>query len=186
MFECTREPVNHHLLCRRLVHLSEGVRDPGLNFLRQVIEVDNLLRWLWLQAVQPVKEFNQHPQSLFLTLLHRFAHLFVRFRTTIEVEEITLERDGVVEEKPRSRFEHVWYSLRGEVQRQRTRDVGEHEGNVARQRFGEDGGQSGECIVGANIDAWNGTIGEDQNGIDGVDVLLNFGGNILLVELVLF
>jgi len=29
-------------------------------------------------------------------------------------------------------------------------------------------------------------MGEDENGTDGVDVLLNFGGNMLLVELVLF
>jgi len=80
--------------------------------------------------------------------------------------------------------EHFWDRLRGEVPSQGTRDVGEHEGNVARQRFGEDGGQSGECIVGANSEAWNGTIGEDENGIDGVDVLLNFDGDILLVVLV--
>ena len=172
-----------------MVHQSEGVRHRGLNSLRQVIEVDNLLRWLWLHAVQPVKEFNQHLQSLLLTLLHAFAPIryqFLLFRTALEAEEPPLERDGIGEEKLRSTAEPGWDSLLGEGPRQGPGDVGEHEGNVVRQRFGEDGGQSGEYIVGANNDAWNVTIGEDENGIDGVDVLLNFSSNILPVVLGLF
>jgi len=111
---------------------------------------------------------------------------FLVFRTTLEAEELPLERDGVVEEKVTSTAKLGWDSLLGEVPRQGTRDVGEHEGNVIRQRFGEDGGQSGEYIVGANSDAWNGTIGEDETGIDGLDVLLNFSNNVLPVVLSLF
>ena len=45
-------------------------------------------------------------------------------------------------------------------------DIGEHEGNVAGQGFSEDGGQNGECIVGADGDAWDGAIDEDKNGRD--------------------
>ena len=66
-------------------------------------------------------------------------------------EDLPLERDRVVEEKQRGIFEHVWDILHGEVPSQETRDVGEHEGHAARQRFREDGGQSGECIVGPNL-----------------------------------
>ena len=93
---------------------------------------------------------------------------------------------GLLRENRAAWLEHLWDSLLREVPRQGTRDVGEHEGNVVRQRFREDGGQSGECIFGASSDVWNGTIGEDENGIDGVDVLLNFGGDILLVVLIMF
>jgi len=40
-------------------------------------------------------------------------------------------------------------------------------------------------MVGANGDARDGTIGKDENGSNGVDVILNLGRNTLLVELVL-
>ena len=64
-------------------------------------------------------------------------------------------------------------------------DVGEHEGDVTGQRFGEDGGESGECIVGTDSDTWDSAIGENENSSDGVDVLLDLGRNTFLMELVL-
>jgi len=66
-----------------------------------------------------------------------------------------------------------------------TQNVGEHEGNVVGQSVGEDGGQSGERVFGANSDARNSAIGKDKNCCDGVDALLDFSGNTSLVELVL-
>ena len=65
------------------------------------------------------------------------------------------------------------------------RDIGEHEGNVGGQSFGEEGRQSGECIVGASIEARDGSIGDDENGGDVVDVLSELSRNISLVALVL-
>jgi hypothetical protein len=87
-------------------------------------------------------------------------------------EVLLLERDGVVEVELRSPFEHLWDSILGEVPREGTQNVGKYEGNIVGQGFGEDGGQSGECIVGADSDAGDSAIGEDENGIDGVDVPL--------------
>ena len=65
-----------------------------------------------------------------------------------------------------------------------SRDIGEHEGDVTGQRFGEDGGESGECIVGIDSDAWDIAIGEDEDSSDGVDVPLDLGRNAVLMELV--
>jgi hypothetical protein len=67
----------------------------------------------------------------------------------------------------------------------RARYIGEHEGDVADQGFGEDGGQSGESVVGAESDARYGAISENQDCGDGVDVMLDVGRNTPLVELVL-
>jgi len=64
-------------------------------------------------------------------------------------------------------------------------DISEHEANIASQGLGEDGGQRGECIVGANGDAWNGAISEDKNCSDGIDMFLDLSRNTLLVKLVL-
>jgi hypothetical protein len=64
-------------------------------------------------------------------------------------------------------------------------DIGEREGNITGQRFGEDGGQGREGIVCADSDARESAIGEDESGSDGVDVLLGLVHNTLLVELVL-
>ena len=85
----------------------------------------------------------------------------------------------------RSIFETIWDSIASKVPMQGTRNIGEHEGGVARQRFREYCGQSGECIVSANGDARDGAIGEDENGSDGVDMLLDQGRNALLMELIL-
>ena len=65
------------------------------------------------------------------------------------------------------------------------RDMGQHDASVVGEYVGENGGESGECIGGADSDAGYSAIGEDENGGDGVDVLLNLSCNILLVELVL-
>ena len=64
-------------------------------------------------------------------------------------------------------------------------DISKHEGNVAGQGLGEGGRQSGECIVGADGDAWNGPVGEDKNCGDGLNMLLDLSRNTLLVKLVL-
>lgn len=128
------ELVNFHLLCRSLVHLREGIRDHGLYSLRKGIEVDNLFRRLWLEAVQPVKEMNQRLQSVLLAFLHSFVQILLHFLhlpLTVETDVPSLERNGVVEVKLTGVPEHLWYSLRGEVTREGTLDVCEHEGNVA-------------------------------------------------------
>jgi len=85
----------------------------------------------------------------------------------------------------RSVLEQIWDSIPGKVPMEGGQDIGEHECDITGQGFGEDSGQSGERIVGPNIDARNGAIGEDDNGGDGVDVLLNLSCNALLVELIL-
>jgi len=102
----------------------------------------------------------------------------------IETDIPSLERDGVVEGKLRSVPEHLRDTCRIEVPSENTRDVCEHEANVAGERFGEDGRQGGEYITGANVETWDGAIGEDENGIDGVDMLLDLSNNIRLVVLV--
>ena len=65
------------------------------------------------------------------------------------------------------------------------RDVGEHEGGVSGQVFGDDGGKGGECIVGADCDARDSTIGEEENSSDGSNVIIDISSNIPLVEPVL-
>jgi hypothetical protein len=168
--------------------LNEGVRDHGFNVLRQVIKVDDLRRRLWPQAIQPVEEFHQHFQSPLLAVLHCPAHnrlYFFLIRIIYKTEVLLLQRDGVVEEEQFGVFEHDWDSVCGEVPREGTCDVGEHEGNVLGQGFREDGGQSRQCIVGTDSNPRDSAISKDENGSDGVDVLLNLSSNILLVDLVL-
>ena len=63
--------------------------------------------------------------------------------------------------------------------------IREHEGNVIGEGFGEDGGQSREYIIGANSHSWDSAIGEDENGSDCVDILLDLSDDALLVEFVL-
>ena len=67
----------------------------------------------------------------------------------------------------------------------RVGDVGEHEGGVSGQGIGEDGGQSGECIVGADRDIRDGAISEYENSSNRFDVVLYISGNIPLVEPIL-
>ena len=188
MFECGHEPVELHLLCRRLIHLSESVRNHSLDGLGQIIEIDNLCRWLWPQAVQPVEEIHQHFQSPVLAGLHCGAHVCpysLLTRIFYETEVPLLERDGVVEEEQFSVFERKGDSVLGEVPREWTWDIGEQEGNVIDKGFGKNSGQSRECIVGTDSKALDSAIDKDENGSDGVDVLLNLSSNTLLVALVL-
>jgi len=64
------------------------------------------------------------------------------------------------------------------------RYIGEHEGNVLGQGFGEDGGQSGQRVIGPDSHVRDGAIGEDENSGDRVDMLLDLSCNTLLVELI--
>ena len=64
------------------------------------------------------------------------------------------------------------------------RYIGEHEGNILGQAFGEDGGQSGQRVIGPDSNARNGAIGEDENSSDRVDMLLDLSCNTPLVELI--
>ena len=64
-------------------------------------------------------------------------------------------------------------------------NIGAHKGNVVGQGFREHGGQGGECVVGADSEVRDGTISEDENSSDGVDVILDLSRNVPLVELVL-
>jgi len=95
-----------------------------------------------------------------------------------------MQRDGVVEKELRSAFQTILLGI-PRVPVKRARDIGGHEGSVVGRGLRGDSGQSGECILGADTDARDSAIGEDKNGSDGVDVLLDLSLNILLVELVL-
>jgi len=189
-FEGLHELVNCYRLLRRLVYLSEGVCNHGLNILRYLIETDNLRCWLRFEAVQPVKKLYHHFQSFLLASLNMLTHLCPHVLLNLvtfecEGEALLLERDRVVEVELRSAFEHPWDSTLGEVPREGTQYVGKNERNIVRQGFGEDGGQSGECIVGANSDARDSAIHENENDIDEVDVFPYFISNTPLVGLIL-
>ena len=96
-----------------------------------------------------------------------------------------MKRDGVVEAELRRVFEHLRDSVPAEVPMKWTRYVGEHEGNIVCQCFGEHGGQSRQHVIGADSNARDSAIGEDENGSDGVDVLLELIRNTFLVNLIL-
>ena len=66
----------------------------------------------------------------------------------------------------------------------RARYIGEHEGNILGQGLREDGGQHGQRVIGANSNARDGAIGEDENGSNRVDMLLDLIRDTLLVEFV--
>jgi hypothetical protein len=96
-----------------------------------------------------------------------------------------MKRDGIVEEGLWSAFENIWEGILGEVRVERARNIGVYKGSIIGRGFRGDGGQSGECIVGADCDTRYRAIDEDENGSDGVNVLPDLGLNTLLVELVL-
>jgi len=100
-------------------------------------------------------------------------------------EEPPLKRDGVIEEELRCPFENLWDCIPGEVPIKWARYVGEHKGNVVGQGFGEDGGQSGQRVIGSGSHVRDSAIDEEENGSDGVDMLLDLSCNTLLVELIL-
>ena len=64
-------------------------------------------------------------------------------------------------------------------------EIGEDAGYIFSRDLEGEGGQKAECIVGTNSEARDGAIGEDDNGGNSVDVLLNLSGNTFHVEFVL-
>ena len=93
-----------------------------------------------------------------------------------------MQRDGIVEEELRSVLQNNWETVPGEVPMEGVRDIGEHDGGVASEGLGEDGGESGECIVGADRNTRDGAIRDNDDSSDGIDVFLDLGGNTRLVE----
>ena len=107
-------------------------------------------------------------------------------RVTLSLEVLLLKRNGVVEKEVRSVFETLWECSGREILKERVRDIGEKEGNVVGQLSGEDSGQSGERSVDTRGDTWSSAIGDDENGGDRVDVLLDLSGNTLFRGIVLW
>ena len=95
-----------------------------------------------------------------------------------------LERNGVIEEELRGVLETLRKNLSGEVKKEGVRGVGKQEANILVQGSRDDSGQSGKDIVG-DIDAWDGAIGKDEDGSNGIDMLLDLFCNSLLLECVL-
>ena len=141
-------------------------------------------------AAQPVKESHQHLQRLPLVGLYHFAHLllpnirpFISCRERIrEHEVLLLEGDGVIEGELRRAVENAGD---GEVLVERAGEVGEHEGNVVGEGLGEEGGEGGKGIAGADRHARDGAICEDEDSRDRIEVLLDLSDDTLVVELVL-
>jgi len=188
LLEFLHELVDFCHLGRRLVHLRERVGDLDLNSLRLLVKSHDLCRRLWLKAVQPVKELDQHFHGPLLRTFNCFMHFLppsLLIRIIFGLEALLLERDRVVEEELRGVFEYLWNSVFRDVQREVCRGIGEQEGNVLGQGFGEESRECGECIVHARSDTRDGAIGEDENGSDRVNVVLNLSCNTLLVEFVL-
>ena len=82
-------------------------------------------------------------------------------------------------------FEYIRDNTPAEVPVKRAPCVGKNEANIFGQGLGEDGGQSGECKVGADSNARDRAIGEDENGSNGVDVLRYQIRDTLLVEFIM-
>ena len=143
---------------------------------------------MWLKAIQPLEEIHDYLQSILPGGLHHSAEFRPPFPHTWVIHKLKiplLERDGIVEKKVWSIPENGGEGLHGEVPVETTRYIGEHKRNVVDQGLGEDGEQSGECIVGADSDTRDSTIGEDDNGSDGINMLLDLFRNNPLAELVL-
>ena len=96
-----------------------------------------------------------------------------------------MEGKRVVDFELGSILEHIRDGVLTEVPGKRVRDIGEHKGNVVGQCAGEGVGQGRERVVHSNSIARDGTIGEDENGANGVDLFSNLICNTPLVELVL-
>ena len=140
---------------------------------------------LRLKAVQPVEEIHEHPESLLLGGLHRPTKVCAFFFHTCVIHErmiLPLERDGVVEKKLWCVFKHLWDSTMGEIQVYQARGIGEDESDVVGWGLGE----NGKCMAGTGSHLWDGAVGEDKNGTDGLDVRLDLALNIFVMELVLF
>ena len=102
---------------------------------------DNLRRRLWFKAVQPVKKFRHHLQSILLVSLQPVSRIrasLLCIRVILNLEVLLLERNGVVEKEVRSVFESIRDGVPGEVLIERARDIGENEGNVIGRVPGKD------------------------------------------------
>ena len=167
-----------HDLSQELLRLpNEGVSDVG----------HNILALRSIKPIQPVKNIHEHFQSGLLAGLHLFpkpCHLTRRIWAILKLEVFPLEGNGVIEEESRGAVENLWESISGEVPMEGAQDIGEHEGDVPGQVLGEDGGQSRKCIISTDSDARHGTIGEDEDSSDGVDVVLDLCHNSPLVEFI--
>ena len=113
-----------------------------------------------------------------------FRPYFPRVWIIFELVVFFMKRNRVVEENFSCVFENIWDSVSAEVPMEQARYIGEHEGNILGQGLGEDRGQSGQRVIGADSNARDGAIGEDENGSNKVDMLLDMIHNTLLVELV--
>ena len=158
--------------------LSENIDGLGLDVLIRLIEGNDLRHRLWLEAVQPVEELHKHFQR---SLLQNLYHL-PRIRMTLEP---IAENDRVFKKEHRSVLERLRAHFLGEVPKEGTLSIGEHEGNILDESFGEEGGESGEGVVRTGSDARGRAIGKDENSVDKVDVLLDVPYSIFLVDFVL-
>jgi len=102
--------------------LIENVDSFGLYVLILLIEGDELGRWLWLEALQPVEEIHKHFRGSQLAALHSAPH---RVNPAV-----TGRRHGVVEDELAAVFERLWDHMPGEDERRGIRNMGKHEGNV--------------------------------------------------------
>ena len=158
-----------------------GVGGEDCDILERTTPLDG---W-WPKAAQPIKEFNQHFQSVLLAILHRIAQsdpLLLHIWVILELEVPPLERNRVVELELRGAFEDLRDGVQAEIPRKRGHDIGEHEGDVVGQNCGEDGGQNGERVVQAASTARDGAIDQEKNGRNGVQVILNLSRHTLPVE----
>jgi len=103
----------------------------------------------------------------------------------LELKVLLLECDGVIEGELGSTFEDIRDGISGEVLIEERGDIAEDGANAFDWDLEGDGGQKGECIVGASSNARDGTIGENYNSFNRFGVLLHLCGNILHVECVL-
>ena len=71
-----------------------------------------------------------------------------------------MEPDGIVDLQLWCVFESSWDRVLAKVQREGGRDIGEHEGDVVGEWFGEDGGQSRQHVINADGAARDGAIDE--------------------------
>ena len=124
---------------------------------------------------------------MFSSLRHRLQHhsRFLLIRVIFELKELLLERDGVVKEEPRSVSEGLWENFPGNIESEARWGIGEQEGNILSQSFGEECGECGECVVRADSQTRDGAISQDKNGADIGDLLENSSHNTLLVDIVL-
>ena len=135
---------NHPDLPDTLLHdLSQEVRERTNDVGQQLLTAgNNPRRRPWLKALQPNEEVPKHFQSVLFAGLHRFAKyvcLAHRIRGILELKIPPVERDGVVEEELRGVPETLWECIAREILKEQVRGVGEEDGNVVGQGFGEDG-----------------------------------------------